>query len=72
MTVQGIVATSAFGGLEVLDIEYGPEDRVVYRWCIDGKEGRICRAKIRDDVGGLPYFKTRGQTVFMGDVLAAL
>jgi len=71
MTVQGIVATSAFGGLEVLDIEYGIEDRVVYRWCIDGKEGRISRAKIRENNVGA-YFETKGHRIYMDDVLAAI
>lgn len=71
MTVQGVVATSAFGGLEVLDIEYGIDDRVVYRWNF-GEPGRVCRAKIRDDGDGLPYFKTKGHKIFMDEVLTAL
>ena len=71
MTVQGVVAMSAFGGLEILDIEYGINDRVVYRWNF-GKPERVCRAKIRYDGYGLPYFKTKGHKIFMDDVLAAL
>ena len=50
-------------GVEIFDIEYGVDEKVVYRWVAGEKVSRVCRAKVRNDKNGRAYFLTQGHRV---------
>jgi len=70
LQAKGLFALSTFGGLEIIDVVYDVDDYVVFRWNF-GKPGRISRAKIRYGKCG-DYFKTKGHTIFLSDVIRAI
>lgn len=67
-------ATSAFSGIEILDIEYGINDKVI--WCntVDGKQGKKHSSIIywTSYSGGnrsRAYFKVNGRREYLDDYM---
>ena len=65
--VIGILPDSAFGGIEVLDIEYGGDDLVVFRWN-NGTPGKTTHAKVRSNASGRMFFVSLGIRRFIDEV----
>lgn len=60
---------SAFGGIEILDIEYGINDKVVWRMN-HGKPGKIHRSIIYNTVrSGRAYFKVNGRREYLDEYM---
>lgn len=65
--VIGVLPDSAFGGIEVLGIEYGADDSVVFRWN-HGTPGKKTRAILRSNASGRMFFVSRGIRRFIDEV----
>lgn len=66
-----VVAVYSMGlcGLEILDIVYGIDDFVLYRFSVcDGNEGKTRKAKIHYETER-PYFLFRGRRIHFDDCL---
>ena len=57
--VIGVLPLDVFGGIEVLSIDYGIDDTLLFRWN-HGTPGKATRAKIRYTTAGNPYFISGG------------
>lgn len=58
-----------FGGIEILNIEYGIDDRIIYRYNFGQPEIKHHKAKIYYSVNGLPYFKTKYGRIYLDDCI---
>ena len=65
--VIGVLPDSAFGGIEILGIEYDGDDSVVFRWN-HGTPGKTTRAKVRSNASGRVFFVSRGIRRFIDEV----
>lgn len=55
------------GGIEILDIEHGINDKIKFRYNF-GTPGRTCTALIKYDKQGEPYFNTAGNRYYMNEI----
>ena len=58
-----------FGGIAVLEVIYGLDDKVKFAYYDAGVLGRICTAKIRYDEEGLPYFISARQKYYLSEFI---
>ena len=65
--VIGVLPLDAFGGIEVLSINYGIDDTVLFRWN-HGSPGKTTRAKVRSNASGRMFFVSRGIRRFIDEV----
>ena len=65
--VIGVLPLDAFGGIEVLSIDCGIDDTVLFRWSY-GLPGKATRAKIRSNASGRAFFVSRGIRRFLDEV----
>lgn len=68
MKVIGIYSICDFGGLEVLDFEYGIDDRVIYRYDFGSTE-KIRKAKLHVNNKGVYFTPTRGGRVYLHNII---
>lgn len=59
-----------FGGIEILDIEYGINDRIVYRYNFGQSENKIHKARTYDTVGGRLYFNTKHGRIYLDECMS--
>ena len=68
-TPIGVYAMSAFGGIEVLDID-SYVDLISYKYLNpDGSRSRLVRSKIRFNAKGEPYFIAARTRVYLSEVI---
>ena len=65
--VVGVLPLDAFGGIEVLSIDYGIDDTVLFRWN-HGSPGKTTRAKVRSNASGRMFFVSLGIRRFIDEV----
>ena len=68
-SVIGLYCLDMFNAIQVLDIEHGVDDKVVFRWATPTEYSRPTRARIRYDEQGEPFFMTKGYTIPFNEVL---
>jgi hypothetical protein len=56
--VKAVYSLTVFNHIEILSIEYGINDYIIFRYNNDGQRDRKHRAKIRETADGRPYFRT--------------
>lgn len=63
-----VKSISAFGGIEILDIEYGVNDAVIWRTNY-GTPGKTRRSRIYYTKNGRPYFKMNGHREYLDEYM---
>ena len=58
-----------FGGIAILDIIHGIEDKIKFTWHNGEKFGRIHTSIIRNDAKGEPYFNSGKRKYFLSDFI---
>lgn len=63
-----------FGGIEILDIEYGIDDKIIYRYNFGQPETKIHKAKIYYGIndGDVPYFNTKHGKIYLNDCICCI
>lgn len=57
------------GGIEILDIRYGIEDKVLFRWRIYDTVSRKTLSVVRTDDFGRSYFNTRNTRIYLDECI---
>lgn len=65
--VKAAYAMSASFGIEILDVEHGATEKIVWRW---PGEKKIHKSAVRD-VNGRPCFRANRQWIPLGECIAA-
>ena len=68
MKVAAVKSMSNFGGIEILDIEYGINDKVVWRYNF-GKPEKPHKSIIYYTAKGRAYFKRYGQREYLDEYM---
>ena len=58
-----------FGGIEILGIEYGIDDRIVYRYNFGQPENKIHKVRTYDSVNGRSYFNTKFGRIYLDECI---
>ena len=58
-----------FGGIALLDVVYGIEDKIKFSYYNGEKFGRVCTSIIRNDTEGNAYFISGRQKYFLSDFI---
>lgn len=66
MKAEAIIYVNGCMTVEILDIEYGIEDHVKFRW---GNTGHVARSLLRTTTGGRHYFISFGNKLFMDEAI---
>lgn len=67
--VIGTYCMSNWGGIEILDIEYGIDDRIVYRYNFGQPENKIHKARVYYSAGDRSYFNTKHGRIYLGECM---
>jgi hypothetical protein len=67
--VISVYAISNFGGIEILNVEYDIDDRIVYRYNFGQPENKIHKARIYYGAGDMPYFNTKFGRIYLKDCM---
>lgn len=67
--VIGVYCLSNYGGLVILDIEYGIDDYVIAAFDYGRGKQSINRHKIQFTKHGRPYFKKYGSRYYFDDIM---
>lgn len=65
-----VLPINSFGGLVILDIEYGIEDYAIAAFEFDGKRSNIRRHKIHVAPSGENYIRKNGVNYSFSDMIA--
>jgi len=65
----GILATSAFGGICILDIQPGYHDYVVHADVCEKKIGNVSRSQLRTNNKGRNYFMRYGRRYYTDEFM---
>ncbi len=60
-------AMSADFGIEILDVEHGTEDKIVWRW---PGEKKIHRSRVQETIGGKLRFRVNRQWILLDGCMA--
>lgn len=63
--VKAVLACTASLGIEVLDVEHGVQDKIVWKW---SNEKKVHRSTVRD-VAGKPCFRANRQWISLDGCL---
>jgi hypothetical protein len=69
MNAIAIYALTAFNSIEILKINYGIDDTVIFRYNNEGEKTGKHRAKIRYTNDGQPYFKSYKLKLMLDDFI---
>ena len=58
-----------FGGIEILNVEYGIDDRIVYRYNFGQPENKMHKARIYYGAGDMPYFNTKFGRIYLDECI---
>lgn len=62
----GITNTMA---VQILKIEHGIDDVIIFRWVTTESNGRVSRSKLRVDEAGMPYFVSFGNKLYLSEAI---
>jgi hypothetical protein len=68
MTAATIVVNNQLS-VQILKVEHGIEDIVVFRWQTANENGRVSRSKIRYDEAGMPYFVSFQNKLYLSEAI---
>lgn len=68
MTIATIGISNTMA-VQILKVEHGIEDVIVFRWSTAGTAGRVSRSKLRVDEAGNPYFVSFDNKLYLSDAI---
>ena len=69
MDAIAVYALTAFNSIEILNISYGIDDKVIFRYNNEGEKTRKHWAKIRYTENGQPYFRSYNLKLMLNDFI---
>lgn len=67
--VKAVFCMCNYGGIEILEIENGINDSIVYRYNFGTPENKNHKARIYYTVSGNAYFKTKTGRVYLSECM---
>ncbi len=69
MDAIAVYNLTAFNSIEILNISYGIDDKVIFRYNNEGEKTRKHWAKIRYTENGQPYFRSYNLKLMLNDFI---
>lgn len=67
----GVLATSAFGGICVMEIQHGIDDYIIHAEQYNGRYRCVSRSKLQTNANGRSFFIRNGKRYHMDEFLKA-